>query len=261
MQPTVTSNAIHPKFKQSDLGVENFRPAYGLSRRSFSQESMSPETSAANQILALSMAGSNIATSSRYADTGFSSPIPNRFHRDAPDPLPTPLPSASSCDINNNFDSFKQTGKLPVIGEVARESVLKLVDRGCPQLPGGLRITRDHPSLSLFALQDYCDLYFTQFNTTYPLLHQATFDPTRVDPLLLTSVLLLGATYSDRVSHIVAISVHDILRAQVLGSPGFTPKPMLWMLQTLLLLECFGKFRAGQLQYDMSNLFHCVLIE
>lgn len=32
------------------------------------------------------------------------------------------------------------------------------------------------------------------------------------------------------------------------------------MLQTILLVECFGKSRAGQLQHDMSHLFHGLLI-
>lgn len=32
------------------------------------------------------------------------------------------------------------------------------------------------------------------------------------------------------------------------------------MLQTILLVECFGKSRAGQKQHDMSHLFHGLLI-
>jgi hypothetical protein len=110
-------------------------------------------------------------------------------------------------------------------------------------------------------LQDYCDLYFTRFNISYPLLHQATFNPAKIDPLLLTSVLLLGATYSDRESHLFAICIHDIMRAQILGSPDFTPRPPLWIIQTILLVQCFGKSRAGQLQHDMSHLFHDLLIK
>lgn len=32
------------------------------------------------------------------------------------------------------------------------------------------------------------------------------------------------------------------------------------MLQTILLVECFGKSRAGQKQHDMAHLFHGLLI-
>ena len=258
-----SSATVNQAFKQSDIGFEMPRVSSDFSRRSFSQESMSPETSAANQILALSqMAGTNMAASLGYLNTGFSSPIPNRIHvPTTPDYLPTPITSGSNCEIDNNIDRSKQIRRLPVIDEAARQSVLSLIDRGHPKVPDELEITRDHPLLSLTVLQDYCDLYFTRFNKSYPLLHQATFNPVQVDALLLTSVLLLGATYSDRESHLFAICVHDIMRAQILASADFTTRPPLWILQTILLVECFGKSRAGQLQHDMSHLFHGLLIK
>ena len=224
---------------------------------------MSPETSAANQILALSqMAGTSMAASLGYLGTDSSSPLPMQFHSNGHNYPPTPITSESSYDVESrNLDQTKQNRKLPLIDEAARQSILDLIDRGRPKVPDGLEITRDHPLLSLPVLQDYCDLYFTRFNISYPLLHQATFDPGRVDSLLLTSVILLGATYSDRESHLFAICVHDIMRVQILDSPDFTTRPPLWILQTILLVECFGKSRAGQLQHDMSHLFHGLLIK
>ena len=256
-----SSGTSYQTFQRSGPEFELSRTSSNFSRRSFSQESISPETSAANQILALSMAGANMAASLGYADTGFPSPVPNRIRRSGLDYLPTPITSSSSCELDNNNPQSKQTKKLPVIDEVAWKSVLDLIDRGRPKVPDGLEITRDHPLLSLPILQDYCDLYFTRFNLSYPLLHAATFIPAQADPLLLTSLLLLGATYSNRESHLFAICVHDIMRAQILGSPDFTTRPPLWILQTILLVECFGKSRAGQLQHDMSHLFHGLLIK
>lgn len=257
-----SSGTASQTFKQRDLAFEMRGTASDFSRRSFSQESMSPETSAANQILALSqMAGTNMAASLGYVGTGFPSPRLNQIHKTGLEYLLTPITSGSSYEMDNSFDQSKPIRSRPVITEGARQSVLSVIDRGRPKVPDGLEITRDHPLLSLPVLQDYCDLYFTRFNTSYPLLHQATFDPAQVDPLLLTSVLLLGATYGDRESHLFANCVHDIMRAQILGSPDFTTRPPLWILQTILLVECFGKSRAGQLQHDMSHLFHGLLIK
>lgn len=54
--------------------------------------------------------------------------------------------------------------------------------------------------------------------------------------------------------------IHDVLRPQIFASAGFSAKPDLWVLQTILLVECFGKSRAGQKQHDMSHLFHGLLI-
>jgi hypothetical protein len=52
----------------------------------------------------------------------------------------------------------------------------------------------DSHLLSLPALQGYCDLFFTRFNVTYPLIHQPTFNPNTVDPTYLAAVLFMGAT-------------------------------------------------------------------
>jgi hypothetical protein len=51
------------------------------------------------------------------------------------------------------------------------------------------------------------------------------------------------------------------MRTQVIQHPAFTPTPEIWMLQVILLIECFGKSRAGQKQHDMSHLFHGMLIK
>ncbi|KKY26044.1 putative transcription factor [Diplodia seriata] len=57
-----------------------------------------------------------------------------------------------------------------------------------------------------------------------------------------------------------AVCIHDVLRPQIFAHAGFNAKPDLWVLQTILLVECFGKSRAGQKQHDMAHLFHGLLI-
>jgi hypothetical protein len=51
-----------------------------------------------------------------------------------------------------------------------------------------------------------------------------------------------------------------VLRPQIFANAGFSSKPEIWVLQTILLVECFGKSRAGQKQHEMSHLFHGLLI-
>ncbi|EFQ93716.1 hypothetical protein P3342_004880 [Pyrenophora teres f. teres] len=147
---------------------------------------------------------------------------------------------------------------LPVIDELARQQLLDLVDIIQPTMPDGSIVMRNHPLLSLSCLQTYCDLFFTRFNTTYPLIHMSTFDPSEVDTLLLASVLLLGATYGEKDAHQLAVSNKYPLTHEIKANE--TMQPDLWVLQTILLVECFGKSRAGQKQHDMSHLFHGLLI-
>lgn len=148
-----------------------------------------------------------------------------------------------------------------VLDDVSRNRVLDLVVQAGPKTSEGSPVTRDHPLLTLDAMQEYVDLFFSRFNKSYPLIHRATFEPSKVDPLLLLSVMLLGATYGDKDAHRLAVCIHDITRTQVIQHTAFTPTPSLWMLQVILLIECFGKSRAGQKQHDMSHLFHGMLIK
>ncbi|KAF2085590.1 hypothetical protein K490DRAFT_46125 [Saccharata proteae CBS 121410] len=163
-------------------------------------------------------------------------------------------------EFERPMSTIDQSSRLPAIDEFARAQILDLIDAARPVTPDGFYIPRNHSRLSLSSLQTYCDLYFTRFNTAYPLLHQPTFDPSRVEPLLLLSVLLIGATYCEKDAHQLAVCIHDVVRPQVFAHAGFNAKPDLWVLQTILLVECFGKSRAGQKQHDMAHLFHGLLI-
>lgn len=174
--------------------------------------------------------------------------------------LPTPISSKYHRDVASTHGQSRRTRRLPIIDESAREVVLSFIDQAHPKSPEGVEITRDHPLLSAEVLQQWSDLFFSRFNVSYPLLHQATFDPASTPPLLLTSILILGATYSNKNDHLFSICIHNIMRTHIVGSEAFTTRPTLWILQTLLLVECFGKSRAGQLQHDMSHLFHGLLI-
>ncbi|KAI0012442.1 fungal-specific transcription factor domain-containing protein [Xylariaceae sp. FL0662B] len=153
-----------------------------------------------------------------------------------------------------------QTENLPVIDELSYTRILETIRDSRPLTPDGSLLDINHPSLSATSLQTYCNLYFTEFNTTYPLIHRATFKPGLKEPLLILSMILLGATYADKDAHRLAVCIHDVIRPVIFSHASFNPKPDLWVLQTILLVECFGKSRAGQKQHDMSHLFHGMLI-
>ncbi|CAO2656534.1 Nn.00g053370.m01.CDS01 [Neocucurbitaria sp. VM-36] len=178
-----------------------------------------------------------------------------------PPKTPTTMPQSNMLlDVERPMSMLVPSRSLPIIDELARQQALDLIDITQPTAPDGSIVMRDHPLLTLSCLQTYCDLFFTRFNTAYPLIHMSTFDPSEVDTLLLMSVLLLGATYGEKDAHQLAVCIHDVLRPQIFANAGFSAKPSLWVLQTILLVECFGKSRAGQKQHEMSHLFHGLLI-
>jgi hypothetical protein len=159
-------------------------------------------------------------------------------------------------------DAYTPRGfsKLPVMTNEARDGLMQVISQARPTKPDGFEIVSSDPLLSITSLQHYSDLFFTRFNSSYPLIHQATFKSDEVHTYLLMSILLLGATYSDKEAHLLAVCIHDIMRPLIHGSKDFGTRPKLWMLQTILLVECFGKSRAGEKQHDMSHLYHGMLI-
>ncbi|KAK4540020.1 hypothetical protein LTR36_009836 [Oleoguttula mirabilis] len=175
---------------------------------------------------------------------------------------PEKIPPTSTSSRARSWQSFRAQASrsTPTVDEISRSHVLDVIVQSAPSAPDGSLITRYHPLLSLPAMQLYCDLFFRQFNVCYPLIHKARFRPSSAEPLLLLSVLLLGATYGDKDAHRLAVCIHDTMRSQIIQHAAFTATPELWVLQTILLVECFGKSRAGQKQHDMSHLFHGMLI-
>lgn len=159
------------------------------------------------------------------------------------------------------YPTKEETTTFPKITQEARDGLIELISQSHPSKPNNTPITASEPLLTTTSLQNYSDLFFTRFNSSYPLIHQATFDPSNIHPFLLLAVLLLGATYSDKESHLLAVCLHDVMRPLIHSSKEFGTRPRLWMLQTILLVECFGKSRAGERQHDMSHLYHGLLIK
>ncbi|KAI1192605.1 fungal-specific transcription factor domain-containing protein [Nemania serpens] len=163
-------------------------------------------------------------------------------------------------DIERPLSLLCKRPDIPPIGSETRDRLLSVIEMANPSFTDQQFSVREHPLLSARHLNSYLELYFTHFNTVYPLLHLPSFDTKSVESLLLLSVLLLGATYSGKDSHQLAVCIHDVIRPSIFAHAGFSPRPHLWILQTVLLVECFGKSRAGQQQHDMSHLFHGLLI-
>ncbi|KAF9770509.1 hypothetical protein IL306_011913 [Fusarium sp. DS 682] len=162
--------------------------------------------------------------------------------------------------FNRPFSMLEKGPSVPMIDESVRKRILKVIETANPSLPDSRHTLWDEPLLSRDSLQTYLELFFVRFNTAYPLMHLATFDVNRMEPLLLISVLLLGATYSSKNAHQLAVCIHDVIRPSIFSHASFSARAELWTLQTILLVECFGKSRAGQKQHDMSHLFHGLLI-
>lgn len=161
---------------------------------------------------------------------------------------------------NYNFDSdYYAEPIIAVLDENSRDKLIKFIIDSTKQEGVALLSPQDE-ILQPDVLQDCINKFFTKFNITYPLIHCITFKPSEANSLLLTSMILVGASYGSKKIHQAAVKIHDSLRGVLFSSGHFRPNPELWVLQALLLIEVFGKNRAGLKQYEMAHLFHGLLI-
>lgn len=185
---------VHPTYRKSSSTIANITPA--PSRR---MDSVQFDSSPGSLITPPSNGeeqrpDENTETGPSHAP---STPARRPSHVSVP---------SNNLGIERPLSMLQPSARLPVIDEIARQEFLRLIDTTQPTITDGSIVMRDHPLLSLRCLQTYCDLFFTRFNTAYPLMHMSTFDPSKVDTLLLTSVLLLGATYGEKDAHQLAVS-------------------------------------------------------
>ncbi|GME67441.1 unnamed protein product [[Candida] boidinii] len=160
-----------------------------------------------------------------------------------------------------NFESMHwNEQKLPLVTEYTRTNLYEYIHKITSKEKNEFSLNIDDEFFELSSLQEFLDLYFTKVNVTYPIIHCATFDTESSSSLLLTSMIILGASYSTKLAHKVAVEIHDVLRGALFSSEAFTSEPELWVLQSMLLIEVFGKFKAGSKQHEMSIIFHGVLI-
>ena len=198
---------------------------------------------------------------------------------DAPDldvGLPPPPPPQQPMDVRNLLDPTPSTSQL---SDDKRRELLKLirlkfnetehgpVARAKAQLLAGDVDADGHP-LSLKSLKAYIWSYWDHFHGQLPLLHQPTFSADRTHNLLLLAIVVIGAANlePDRFGPLSPLGA-DLayflawhLRGEVFMSPDFRAPARLWVLQTLLLLECYEKLYSTRLLHERAQIHHAATI-
>ncbi|KAH8884065.1 hypothetical protein GQ53DRAFT_731226 [Thozetella sp. PMI_491] len=135
-----------------------------------------------------------------------------------------------------------------------RESILATLASLPPNILGSSFF--DAANLDMFMRN-----YWRQFNPHFSLLHEASFSVQDAPPLLLLSLLTLGATLSpDEEHYAVAEHVHQNLRSLIFASPWFQPPAPLWVVQALLVVQAYEKMFSSRKLHEMSHVFHYSVI-
>ncbi|KAI1334269.1 fungal-specific transcription factor domain-containing protein [Xylariaceae sp. FL0016] len=140
-----------------------------------------------------------------------------------------------------------------------RQEIIDFISQIRPVYPDGSTIDENTTDMSLESMQEYLDLFFENFNYSYPLIHRATFAIAESEPIFLLSIMVLGATYKGKDAHSVSVCIFDAIVPHILGGLLSIQIPDLTTLQAFLILECYGMYRAGPHQRESAILIHTLL--
>lgn len=164
---------------------------------------------------------------------------------------------------SDEVESLYSLGRLGLnhlhLTERKRGEVLGLINDMRPVYPNGTLIDESTANLSLSQMQDYLDRFMSNFNSCYPMIHSASLEVLDADPLFLLSMMMLGATYSTKEDHQLSVCIYDAITPYVMGSLVGIEVPDLSILQALMILECYGMYRAGAYQRENAILMHTFL--
>ncbi|EWG41242.1 hypothetical protein FVEG_03388 [Fusarium verticillioides 7600] len=167
--------------------------------------------------------------------------------------------SSTSAEV----DSLCSLGRLGLnnlyLTETKRREILGLINDMRPVYPNGTSIDESTADLSLARMQDYLDLFFSNFNSCYPMIHTPTLEVLDAEPLFLLSLIVLGATYKEKEDHQLSVCLYDAMTPYIMSGLSGIKVPDLSILQAFMVLECYGMYRAGAYQRENSIIMHTFL--
>ena len=186
------------------------------------------------------------------------------------------VPPQNSMAVTSLLDSTTAT---IILSENKREQILELIEKrfnesnhspvvkSKEQLLSGDRSVENHV-LSLRSLQTYIGSYWYHFHKQMPILHQPTFTANKAQNLLLIAVIAIGAANLDKIhgeeftnsGAELANFLAWHLRGELFMDQDFRPPAKLWVLQTLLLLECYEKLYSSRVLHERSQIHHATTI-
>lgn len=112
-------------------------------------------------------------------------------------------------------------------------------------------------------------VFWLAFHSQYPLLHRPSFSNERAHPLLLLSMVMVGASlvpsmaleclFTDAAG--LAEQIADPLRWLILAHPECHPPAKVWVVQSLILLEWFEILLSSRRIHERAYLHHGLKIQ
>lgn len=120
----------------------------------------------------------------------------------------------------------------------------------------GLKVTPTHQ------LEKCIRCYWLNFHPQYPILHLPSFDIDRQPVILLLAMIMTGASYlGSQLRRDVSDTIGVPLRWIIFSHEDFQPPSETYIIQSLLLLECYEKTSTSRYLHERSYLHHGTTIQ
>lgn len=117
-------------------------------------------------------------------------------------------------------------------------------------------------NISIPELQDSLKSYWLNFHPQYPILHKPSFNVNNQPIILLLSLLMMGASYikSENRKNVSDV-ICEPLRWIIFSHEDFLAPSKTYIIQSLLLLECYEKTSTNRYLHERSYLHHGTTIQ
>lgn len=181
----------------------------------------------------------------------YSEPFHNYIDYSPDSPLKNLLKISSPFPISNY-----QTD----ISETTRSKMIEFI-------PSLLR----NPDFNLDHIEECLGSYWNIFHVQYPILHKPSFSTLETHPLLLLSMILMGAALRSRNNKFDCKSFKDIrkladdiaepLRWLIFSTSELTAHITPWVIQCLLIVECYENSCSNRRLHQRAYLHHGLKIQ
>lgn len=130
---------------------------------------------------------------------------------------------------------------------------------------------QDHPDFVIPRIKWFLEVYWLLYHCQYPILHRPSFSTFDTQPLLLLSMIMMGASFSKKTAapaHIdlvdpdgLADLIADRLRWLIFACEQAKPPCKSWVIQTLILLETYEVTSTSRSFHERACIYNGAKIQ
>ncbi|SCV02312.1 LAMI_0G17788g1_1 [Lachancea mirantina] len=128
-----------------------------------------------------------------------------------------------------------------------------------------------HPDFNISSLEWFLEVYWLLYHRQYPILHKPSFSTHEAQPLLLLSIITIGAAFAKKTTTNqnvrlvdpdgLADLIADPLRWLIFASEQAKPPCKAWVIQSLVILETFEITSTSRYLHERACIYNGAKIQ